>query len=292
MIVFIILFIIIIVYCCSKQKESFKCDIPTLDTYIPDPYLLNIRKYLERLNLNLEKPIFNGTCQVQSYNEYDIEPRLKQQILSYIQPYISKLNNELHIHIVITKLLNIDVEEDVKGNKRYIVDLFTYETNHFYSCRFILDFIVYIDKEKQLNTFVFSNAKITNNKLSGDNIHSLTTNFVETPSNREKNNCGLLGYDTSKLEFTHYKKQNYIQEDRIGLKSKYRNSWILPKQMTCKGQGWDGKTYNHYPSCVKKYASSNMFFPYINPTVTGIPNTKDGDLFSITRGIIKPLSRT
>ena len=314
-ILFMIILIVIVIYNNQQQKENFNCNIKNIDTYIEDPYLKSIRNYLDNLNKDITIYTLKGNCNIDNYNEYDIEPRLKQKIINLILPFINKLNKELSIKIEITKLLNIDIETDKEGNQRYIIDLFTYETIHFYSCRFIIDLIVFNTKDKEihLNRFVLSNAKLNNTQhLSGTDIHNLTTNLVETPLNRLKDNCNLLGYDNSNLEFTTYnntENNNDIKIDRIGLKSKYRNPWILPINSPLKcnfpcqkqANGWDedGVLYNCNNddlSCIgiNTSATPKPFYPYINPTITGIPANQNNyqDLFSLTRGIIKPLSHT
>lgn len=300
---FIILLVIIIIVLNNNynQKENFECKIKSVVSYIEDPYLKKIRNYLDTLNNTINIYTLKQNCEISNYNEYDLEPRLKQQLIHLILPFFNKINKELSIKIEITKLLNVDIELDNKGNKRYIIDLFTYETIHFYSCRFIIDLILfYNNKEIHLNRFVLSNAKINNHQyLSGNDIHNLTTNYVENPLNRTKNNCNLLGYDNSNLEFTSY--NNKGNSNRNSLKSKYHNPWIIPTDSPFKlnyiykkTDVWDedGVLYNHNNR--KKndsFVKPIYYYPYNSPTITGIPFNKNNykDLFSITRGIIKPL---
>jgi len=222
----------------------------------------------------------------------------------FLLPEISRLNLATNFSFKILKIDNIIQDTDKLNNKRYLIDFFIWEVKDFYSCRVILDIILYNDGTKYLNQIALSNADLENQPFIKNNIYGVDTNMVIRKNNLRSSENQLVGIDNSVLTMTPILKQE--DSKRTCNFSRIRNRWILPKNMPdsctfpCNKQAncWDqwGVLYNcgkNTNNCIgiNTSATPKSFQPYINPTIIGVPANENKylDLMKLTRGWIKPL---
>lgn len=272
------------------------------ESFIPDPRMEILRKYFK--NISAEKQIFlQNECNVKEYNRFDIEPEKEKYMKKVIYPYLRGLNNNYNFDFIINKISNITEEKDNKGNKRYIIDFFMYENNNFFVARVITDIVIFNNGSNYLNKIVLANANINHNKINTKNVYGVDTDMVIRQDNVENNNPKLDGINSSSLEYGNIDFDT--QASRECRTSEVRNKWILPKgtpnvcSFPCKPESncWDkyGVLYscNNDPKCVgiNTSATPKPFYPYYNPTTTGVPanDNKYLDLMKLTRGWVKSL---
>ena len=96
------------------------------------------------------KIILAGKCDQFIYNKNTITTELKDKLTYLVHDVISSLNHISQNEYYMKTIENVYAIIDSKGNQRYIMDFFIYDTKHYYTIRLIAD-IVIVDHEIYIN---------------------------------------------------------------------------------------------------------------------------------------------
>ena len=93
---------------------------------------------------------FDGTCQKFIYNKNTIQTELNEYLVITMKGIINSINQISDTEYYLKEIENVYAIIDQNNNRRFIVDFFIYDTQHYYTIRLIAD-IVIMDGERYIN---------------------------------------------------------------------------------------------------------------------------------------------
>ena len=152
----------------------------------------------------------SGSCNKFIYNKNTIDKSVNDRLTAIMKNLINTLNQISQQDYYMKNIENVYGLIDSKGNQRYILDFFIYDTKNYYTIRLVSD-IVLIDDEiyiNYLNVQTGSNSTILNKYdvkfnstgilLDSDMFHENIANLFD---NYYMNSFSIVGVSDTSLEY-------------------------------------------------------------------------------------------
>ena len=152
----------------------------------------------------------NGNCHKFMYNKNTISKELNDKLIFLLKDVLNSVNQISQNDYFIKTIENVYGLVDSKGNQRYFIDFFIYDTKHFYTIRLITD-IVIIDEEIYIN-YMNINTSSTNALLNKYDIKFRSSgilfdsdmfheDILKLFDNHYSNTFKVIGVNDSSLEY-------------------------------------------------------------------------------------------
>jgi len=151
-----------------------------------------------------------GTCNQFSYNKNTIDKTVNDRLLAIMKKLINAINQISSSDYYLKNIENVYALIDSKGNQRYLLDFFMYDTKNYYTIRLVSD-IVILDDEiyiNYLNVQTGSNSTLLNRydvKFNSTGIlldsNMFHENIANLFDNYYMNSFKVVGVSDTSLEY-------------------------------------------------------------------------------------------
>jgi hypothetical protein len=152
----------------------------------------------------------SGSCNKFVYNKNTIDTSVNDRLIAIMKKLMNTINQISQQDYYMKNIENVYGLIDSKGNQRYIIDFFVYDTKNYYTIRLVSD-IVIIDNEiyiNYLNVQTGSNSTMLNKYdvkfnstgilLDSDMFHENIANLFD---NYYMNSFSVVGVSDTSLEY-------------------------------------------------------------------------------------------
>ena len=231
-----------------------------------------------------------------------LKTTIDEQLLSYvkyiIQHVIKKmLNLKYNLDYYFKDIIELYQQYDNHGNQRYIIKCFIFELQNFYQVKILIDVIIinnsvyinYIGEDLASNINILNKYDFNIDDMGYlSNRNNIKYNIKQIVDNYYKKYYNIIGYNSSKLEYSHYiSKLDTIKKYDINDLNKY----YLPPEIpniynnnftNNKSLNWDVNGINYTVDGSDNSINNNSTtmqpnipnnYPGINPTIRNYQGT-------------------